>query len=174
LNVAQDTRFSQWLANSTNCPFTKTWVEDTTDPCFSYNVAGSFGSYLLRRYGIGFYQQLLRDTSSLDSEQIMDHAIRQAGGAGLDAAIRDWGSSLALLPAATSPAGFGYPERDDSGFVLPAFDGAAFANVRKLPTSVPRSLQPYGHFPVQRALTGAQYAETIAVPPGSSLSVIVK
>ena len=164
----------RWLNRSTfNCDPTN-WSTGST--CFGYNVVGAYGAYLLRQYGVGFYQQLLKDTSSSDSWAVLDHAITQAGGPGLAGTLPRWGSSIALLPAAASPQGFGYPQRQDaSGYTLVGIDGAALAAARQLPTQVPSTLVGHGHFPFTRQSDAqGNYQEQLTVPPGVTLTVVVQ
>ena len=173
-NSARDGLVPRWLNRSTfNCDPTNWGIGDT---CFGYNVVGAYGAYLLRQYGVGFYQQLLKDTSSSDSWTVLDHAITQAGGPGLAGTLPRWGSSIALLPAAASPQGFGYPQRQDaSGYTLVGIDGAALAAARQLPTQVPSTLVGHGHFPFTRQSDAqGNYQEQLTVPPGVTLTVVVQ
>ncbi|WP_187360141.1 M30 family zinc metallopeptidase [Chitinolyticbacter meiyuanensis] len=170
----RDGRFPDWLNQAGyNCNVT-TWDDDSGSACFSYSVNGSFGGYLLRYYGVEFYRRLLRDDSSSNSVTLLDNAIRGVGGLGLADAVRRWGTSIALLPALGTPATFGYPERIDSGYTLPGINGPDYLADRVLPSSVPSMLQGYAHFPVVRTPAGNSYNETISVPPGTTLSVIVQ
>ncbi|MDX3904508.1 MAG: hemagglutinin [Pigmentiphaga sp.] len=169
----RDSDFSTWLSRSVNCDYIREWDADASSSCFSYPIANSFGGYLLRQHGIGFYRNLLRDTSSTDSFALLDHAIRQAGGAGARAALRDWGAAIALLPAAP-PAGFGHPARAEGGYSLPAVNGRDYAASRRLPGSVPATLKASGHFPVERRPGGSIYSESITVPAGSALTIVVQ
>ncbi|VCU69277.1 Peptidase M30 [Pigmentiphaga humi] len=172
-NTLRDQEFTGWLGNSQNCDFIRSWDGDPGSRCFSYSIASSFGGYLLRQYGMDFYRGLVKSLVSTDSFAVLDQAIKQAGGAGAPAALRDWGASLALLPAAP-PAGFGHPHLAQGGYDLPAIDGPAFASARKLPTSAPSTLQAAGHFPVVRRPSARTYSELVAVPPGSALTVVVQ
>ncbi|MDQ7989687.1 MAG: hypothetical protein REI09_08645 [Candidatus Dactylopiibacterium sp.] len=173
----RDTRFPQWLQQrGYNCNLLA-WI-DTNTSCFSYSVAGSFGGYLLRQYGIErFYKHFLRNmsvTATTAPIELLDGSIRAAGGPGFAEAFRRWTTSVALLPAPGSPAGFGYPERIESGFTLPALNGPTYAGTRRLPTSVPATLQPYASFPFERQSTTDVYSETLQIPPGATLSIIVQ
>ncbi|UXY16997.1 hypothetical protein N8I74_08305 [Chitiniphilus purpureus] len=173
-NAARDTSFPGYLANSSfNCSLTR-WIGDTGSLCFSYNVAASFGAYLLRHHGIGFYQGLLRNKSSTDSVAMLDNAIRQAGGTGLADALRRWATVIALLPANGAPALHGYPERRDSGYTLPAINGPDYAHKRVLPAAAPLQLQPYAHFPLVRRPNTDRFEAVMPVPAGLSLSVVVQ
>jgi len=172
-NPLRDADFGNWIHQSQNCDYIRQWDADVNSSCFSYPIAANFGGYLLRQYGIGFYRSLVRGTSSTDSFALLDQAIKQAGGSGARTALRDWGAALALLPA-TPPAGFGYPRRAQDGYDLPAIHGPDYASLRNLPSSAPSSLKASGHFPVVRRPAGATYTETVAVPAGSALTVVVQ
>jgi hypothetical protein len=171
----RDGRYSDWLAmGDFNCNPTSAAAFGGLSPsCFGYSVAGALGGHLLRHFGLSFFASLLQDDSSTDSEAVLDNVLR-ANGATLEGEIWRWGVSLALLPAATSPEGFGYPELVDGGFTMPGFDGGDFTSVRVLPQSVPTTLLHYGHFPAIRPSPGATFTETLTVPAGMVLSVVVQ
>ena len=173
-NTARDEHVPAWLARSGfNCDPTE-WSVDKT--CFGYNVVGAYGAYLLRQYGVGFYQQMLKNTSSTDSWTVLDNAITTAGGPGLAGTLPRWGASIALLPGAASPQGYGYPQRNDaSGFTLVGINGPDYAPVRQLPNTVPPTLAGHGHFPLTRqANDKGVYQEQLSVPQGTTLTVIVQ
>ena len=173
-NTARDEHVPAWLARSGfNCDPTEWSVNKT---CFGYNVVGAYGAYLLRQYGVGFYQQMLKNTSSTDSWTVLDNAITTAGGPGLAGTLPRWGASIALLPGAASPQGYGYPLRNDaSGFTLVGINGPDYAPVRQLPNTVPPTLAGHGHFPLTRqANDKGVYQEQLSVPQGTTLTVIVQ
>jgi len=172
-NPLRDGDYGNWLHQSQNCDYIRGWDASVSSSCFSYPIAANYGGYLLRQYGTDFYRSLLRGTSSTDSFTLLDQAVRQAGGAGARPALRDWGAALALLPA-SPPAGFGYPRRTQGGYDLPAINGPDYASLRTLPSSSPSTLKASGHFPVVRRPSGASYSETVAVPAGSALTVVVQ
>ncbi|AOY01138.1 hypothetical protein [Jeongeupia sp. USM3] len=171
-NSVRDDRFPAWLAGAEyNCPLT---VWQTTTSCFGYDISGSFGAFLLRQHGVGFYKTLLRDKASTDSVAVLDDAIRQSGGAGMNVAFQRWGTGIALLPAAASPAGFGYPARSEAGFSLVAISGPDYVGKRRLPTALPATLYGYGHFPFVRLNLPVSFNERFVVPAHTTLSVIVQ
>ncbi|MBM3115769.1 M30 family zinc metallopeptidase [Jeongeupia naejangsanensis] len=171
-NTVRDERFPGWLANAEyNCPLT---VWQTTPSCFGYDTSGSFGGFLLRQYGIGFYKTLLRDQVSTDSIVQLDDAIRRSGGAGMNVAFQRWGTNIALLPAEASPAGFGYPARNEAGFTLVPISGLDYIGKRRLPTSLPSTLYGYGHFPFVRPNLPVMLNETYIVPAHTTLSVVIQ
>ena len=144
------------------------------ESCYTAGAQATFGAYLLRQYGVGFYRQLLRNTSSSDSWAILDDAIKQAGGEGADAALRRFATNIALLPAAASPKGYGLPERTDGAYTLAAIDGGTYAGELALPTDTIMTLMPRAFFPFARPAVRDTYRENIVVPPHTSLSVVVR
>jgi hypothetical protein len=173
-NSIRDDRFLSWVnGGDFNCPLDE-WDDDTNSPCFGYNVAGSMGGFLLRQLGISFYEGLLANASSTSSVTLLDDAIRDAGGAGLSDALTKWGASIALLPAASSPPGYGYPELVDQGFTIPAIDGPSFALDRNLPQDTPTTLSKRSHYVEERSSLSDPFEETVNVPAGSSLLLIIQ
>jgi len=156
-----------------NCDL-KTSLDVNGESCYSAGVRAMFGAYLLRQYGIDFYRKLLRNTSSSDSWAILDDAIKQAGGEGVDAALRRFATNIALLPAASSPKGYGLPERTDGAYTLAAIDGGTYADHLALPTDTIMTLMPRAFFPFARPAVRDAYKERIVVPPHTSLSVVVR
>lgn len=172
-NSIRDEQYPNWLwSGDFNCSLT-VW-DSATPECFSYATNATFGAYLLRQYGIDFYKGLLRNRSSTDSVAVLDDAIRQAGGPGLPTAVQRWGTSIALLPGQGLPAGFGHPQRIDSGYTLPAINGPDYRHLRRIPITVPQQLNGFGHFPVLRApdMDGV-YSEIMPVPARTTLSIVV-
>lgn len=167
-------RVPSWLSHSGfNCD-PAAWSADTAAPCFGYDVNGSLGAYLVRQYGVGFYKQLLSNTTSTDSLQVLGNAIQQAGGPTLPVAVQRWGANIALLPA-DSPSGFGWPARTEQGFTLAAINGSSLASSRILPTTVPVNLNARGHFPFLRQPDAqGTYQEQLRVPAGSTLTAVVR
>lgn len=167
-------RVPSWLSHSGfNCD-PAAWSADTAAPCFGYDVNGSLGAYLVRQYGVGFYKQLLSNTTSTDSLQVLGNAIQQAGGPTLPVAVQRWGANIALLPA-DSPSGFGWPARTEQGFTLAAINGSSLASSRVLPTTVPVNLNARGHFPFLRQPDAqGTYQEQLRVPAGSTLTAVVR
>lgn len=173
-NSIANGRVPSWLSHSGfNCD-PAAWSADTAAPCFGYDVNGSLGAYLVRQYGVGFYKQLLSNTTSTDSLQVLGNAIQQAGGPTLPVAIQRWGANIALLPGDV-PSGYGWPARTEQGFTLAAINGSSLASSRVLPTTVPANLNARGHFPFLRQPDAqGTYQEQLRVPAGSTLTAVVR
>lgn len=143
----------------------------------SYDINASWSAFLNRQYGLAYYQALFTSSES-DSLAILDSAIKSVGGSGYLDAMRRWGASIAMLPAATTPAGYGYPGRSDTvggiTYPLAAFNGPDFAKLRRLPASVPASLVSHGHFPLVRRNLAATFTENLTVPPGTSVTIVIQ
>ncbi|WP_416047729.1 M30 family zinc metallopeptidase [Cupriavidus basilensis] len=175
-NAIRDVRFRDYVSygnGNFNCNMLNFTGFGAT--CESYSVSGSFGGFLDRQLGLAFYKDLLGRTSSADSKTVLDQAIKAARpDSGFSQELLRWSvTSNSLMPAATSPSRFGYPARVDGGFTLPLIDPDLFRALRKLPVAVPATLQPYGSFPVVRSNVGATFSETVRVPAGATLSVVV-
>ena len=173
-NPMRDGRITGWMSKpGFNCDLAS-WVSDVNATCFGYNITGSLGAYLLRQHGVGFYQQLLKNTSSTDSLQVLGNAIAQAGGPSMPVTLQRWGSNIALLPS-SGPAGYGWPARTDQAFTLVGIDGQRYAATRRLPTTVPSQLAARGHFPfVRQPDAQGLYQEQLRVPAGTTLTAIVQ
>lgn len=163
-----------WLGRGLgNCSYTL-WDADIHAPCFGYQQAASFGGYLLRQYGVAFFNGLLFNRSSTDSLAVLDDAIRRAGGPGFAEAWRRWGTMAALLPHDASPKGFGMPALSEHGFWAWPIPGSDFALDRRWPAPAPSAMAPYAQFPLRRTPVGDHYQELLTVPPGIALTVVVQ
>jgi hypothetical protein len=171
-------RYENWLKT----PLYHQNFADWKNNVASYDVAGSFGAYLLRQYGINFYKTLLGTRSNLSTSNlytksidILDKAIKQYSGYGLTRTLQRWGAGIAMLPAAAAPKGFGYPAKNDSnGFNLEAFDGKDYKQYRTLFNSSPSTLAPYAHFPFLRRTTNYRYEDIFTVPKDVSVTIVVQ
>jgi hypothetical protein len=170
-------RYKDWLSTPLYQQEFSDWKY--SDPS-SYAVASSFGSFLLRQYGVDFYKTLFKTYSGLSDYRakeidVLDKAIKVYDSGGLAKAVRNWGASIAMFPATTAPEGFGYPKRlNDNGFDLEAFDADSYRSSRKLLASSPSTLAPNAHFPFLRKTTNNAYVESFVVPSGVSVSIVVK
>jgi hypothetical protein len=172
-NPTRDMRFPTYLNYASyNCP-----LLDFTGygaVCESYSVSGSFGGFLLRQMGMPFFKNLLTGTN-VDSEASLNSAItayRPQSGLGQE--LRKF--AVAAIPApsaATAPAGFNFPARVDGTYSIPAIDAQAFKLYRTLPSAVPSQLKAYASFPVVRKGITGTFQETVRVPAGTTLSVVV-
>jgi hypothetical protein len=164
-----------WLQGKGNCSLN---MYSTDTVCSSYSVGGSFGLYLLHRYGVGFYRNLQNSRfPSNDSIALLDSVIKSSGGQGFSEDFWRSGVSLALLSSANAPQGFGLPAWADARFTLPAIHGIA---LQRFPTwatpaaSIPNKIRPYGFVSIVRPTSGRIYMDHITVPPRSSLTVLIQ
>ena len=175
-NAIRDVRFPDYIdykAGSYNCSLL-TW-----DPfgaaCDSYSVSGSLGGFLDRQLGLGFYKHLLANVSSTDSVAVLDSSIRAtAPTSSLGEQVRRFAATSGALMKAPSPIGYGFPARAEGGFTLPAIDPQVLMASRTLTQSLPATLQPYASLPVVRKGISGTYTETVKVPAGSTLSVVIQ
>lgn len=142
--------------------------------CESYAVSGSFGGFLNRQLGIGFFRDLLTRQQA-GSKAVLAAAIA-GGGWSFDRALTNWRASTnSNMPLALTPQGFGYPQWSDGTYTLPEIDpsGAAYTALRKLPATAPSMLQGYGSYIAPRSGSNGVYSDKVRVPAGVTLSVVV-
>ncbi|HEX2546908.1 MAG TPA: hemagglutinin, partial [Ramlibacter sp.] len=167
----RDVRLQDYLAHgSYNCAL-QDWTPYAA--CESYAVSGSLGGFLLRQLGVGFLRDLLHQRQ-VASVAALDTAIQAAKpGSSLGQQLRNFAATaIGVLPV-SAPAPFGFPARNEGGFAIPAVDASQFKARRALPAGSPASLAAYGHHPVVRRAVRGTFAETVRVPPGTTLSVVV-
>lgn len=161
------------VGNMYNCNLTSTAAPFSA--CDTYAVGGSFGGFLNRQLGLDFYRNLLNDFSSTSSTMVLESAIRStAPSSSIGDQLRRFAATSGALMRSPSPAGFGFPARVDGGFTLPAIDPQAYLPLRTLIQSVPRLLEPYGSLPISRGAVNGAFSETVTIPPGTTLSIVVQ
>jgi hypothetical protein len=177
-NAIRDTRFPYYLAyngsGSYNCTLSE-WTPMGAS-CESYALTGSFGGFLNRQFGLEFYKALLNSTGIQDSTAMLDAAIKASRpGSSLGQELRRFSATAAgVIPLGAGIAEYSMPARDEGGFSLPAIDPSSLGrSQRALPQAVPQLLHKLGSFPVVRPGLKGSYTETVRVPAGSTLSVVV-
>lgn len=178
-NAIRDARLPYYLnyrgSGSYNCELTR-WDPMGT-VCESYAVVGSFGGYLNRQFGLGFFQSVLRSTGLTDSTAMLEAAIKaQRPDSGIGQELRRFSSAAAgLVPLSAGVDGYSMPTRNDDGLQLVAMDPAALGESgRGLPAAVPSTLKGFASFPVSRLRLSGSYKETVRVPQGSTLTVVIR
>ncbi len=178
-NAIRDARLPYYMnyrgSGSYNCELTR-WDPMGT-VCESYAVVGSFGGYLNRQFGLGFFQSMLRSTGQTDSAAVLEAAIKaQRPTSGIGQEMRRFSSAAAgLVPLSADVAGYSMPTRNDDGLQLVAMDPAALGEAgRGLPTAVPTTLKGFASFPVSRFRLSGTYKETVRVPQGATLTVVIR
>jgi len=173
-NNILDERIPQYLASgSFNCNPTTFSTSGFT--CFGYSVNGSLGAYLLRQHGVAFYKNMLA-MPGVRSRDVLEGALRSvAPQTTLNAELRRWGQSAWPTTAASKmPSGFGYPSRVEGSYTLQGLDLQALRNLRALPTSPSTgTVVPGGMVPWVRYGVSGTFEETVTVPAGTTLSVVV-
>lgn len=174
-NNLRDASFAPWVNSSAyNCSLTS-YVGDTNDSCFSYDIYAAYGGYLLRHYGLGLFKTLAQ-TSESNSLTALGKALAAYGG---DTAttLRRWGSTVALMNSSQLPAWNGYPLRTETvnniSYTLPAINGPDFAQKRSVPATLPSSVKPYAHAVQTMPITSSTFSRKVTVPAGMALSVII-
>lgn len=177
-NAIRDTRFPYYLAyngaGSYNCLLSE-WTPMGVN-CESYALNGSFGGFLNRQLGLDFYQALLNSTGIEDSTAILEAAIKsKRPDSGMGQELRRFSATAAgVIPLGAGLAEYSMPARSEGGFSLPAIDPSSLGrDKRALPQAVPDWLRKTGSFPLARPNVKGTYTETVRVPAGTTLSVVV-
>ncbi|MEW9581829.1 hemagglutinin [Paraburkholderia sp. DGU8] len=175
-NSVRDDRLVSYLTYNNHGSYTcglTTWdAGDVT--CDSYTTNGSFGGFLNRQLGLGFYKNLLNDRNATASIDILNDAIRQArADSSVAQELRHFTvAAAAQLPLAANFAQYSFASRVEGGFTLPFIDPSKMA--RALPSASPGVLLGYASFAAARSHVASTYQETVTLPPGVTLSVIVQ
>jgi hypothetical protein len=177
-NAIRDARFPYYLAyngaGSYNCMLSE-WTPMGAN-CESYALNGSFGGFLNRQLGLDFYQSLLNSTGIEDSTAILETAIKsKRPDSGTAQELRRFSATAAgVIPLGAGLADYSMPARSEGGFSLPAIDPSSLGrDKRSLPQAVPDWLRKTGSFPLVRPDVKGTYTETVRVPAGTTLSVVV-
>ncbi|MDM0104290.1 hemagglutinin [Variovorax sp. J22R24] len=171
-NAIRDSRYPNYLrdADSYSCTLTA-WK-----PCESYALTGSFGGFLNRQLGLAFYKALLTSAGIKDSAGILDSAIKsQRPDSGIGQEMRRFtAASAGVVPLNAGIVEYSMPARSEGGFSLPAIDPLTLGRGnRALPQAVPAKLEKLASFPAVRSNVAGTYSETVRVPPGTTLSVVI-
>ncbi|QQC66480.1 M30 family zinc metallopeptidase [Paraburkholderia ginsengisoli] len=175
-NAIRDNRFVSYLTYNNHGSYTcglTTWdVDDST--CDSYATNGSFGGFLNRQLGLAFYKALLNDKSATTSMALLNDAIQQVRpDSSVAQELRHFtAAASAQVPLAANMAQYSFPSRAEGGFTLPSIDPSK--KVRLLPSAAPGVLLSYASFPAVRSHVASTYEETVTLPPGVTLSVVVQ
>jgi hypothetical protein len=194
-NDVRESNYADWLNNNDfvdgygdgtfNCDFTM-WTTGGANYCgdqeyVNYAVTGSFGAYLLRRYGMDFYVNLLKEPMGGTNERLaaistIDRAIKKSVSTdSIGIALAKWGAGISLFSPSATPANYGYPIKSYTvngvRYNLVAFGDPG---TRTLPSSAPSALVAHGHHPMVYTSSRPNFEKTIKVPAGVTATVVVK
>ncbi|MFM0013423.1 hemagglutinin [Paraburkholderia sediminicola] len=174
-NAVRDGRYLSYVGwqgqGSYNCSL-NVWTPMGTD-CDSYSVAGTFGGFLNRQLGLNFYKALLTNKNKTASMDILNDVLNQfSPGMTVALELRHMTATVeGQIPLSAGFADYSFRQRAEGGFTLPQIDPSALA--RNISAAVPGVLQGLASFPVQRSSVSGTYQETVRVPPGTTLTVVV-
>lgn len=174
-NSARDERIPSYLASgSFNCALKDFGGTSAVCNGAGYSVSGSFGAYLLRQNGIPFFKNLLTQHTT-DSEAALLTAIQSSKPASsIGSELAKFSvATIPLMSAAAAPAGFNFPQLTSANFNIPVIDIKAVGTHRTLPTTAPTVLKAYGNFPIVRKSISGVFNETVRLPAGTTLSVVI-
>lgn len=168
-NPIRDVRLRDYLAyGNGNCALMD--YSSTGGKCDGYSINGSFGGFLLRHYGVDFLVKLL-NTTGANSENVLNEALA-ANKTDMGEQLRRFAVTTSGLLPANAPAGYGFPGRKGAGFSIPSINLPDFA--RSVPNASPANLKAYGNFMVLRRGVKGTFSETVRVPAGTTMSVVVR
>lgn len=174
-NASRDGRVPSYLSSgSFNCALQDFGGASAECNGSGYSVSGSFGAYLLRQNGIPFFKNLLTQnvTSSEAALQAAIKSTKPASSIGTEMA-KFATSTIPLMSSSAAPAGFSFPQLTSSNFDIPVIDIKGRGMARKLPTTAPTVLKAYGNFPIVRKSIVGVFNETVRLPAGTTLSVVI-
>lgn len=174
-NPVRDQQMSDYLSSrSGNCSLTN--FQMTFGTCFSYDVNGVFGGYLVRQLGVDFYKALLNSTQT-DSVAALDQSIKTfRPTSSLGQELRSWAQvTFAGTPSIDLPAGLGYPNvvMGPSGFDLPEIDLVSYAGISRFSSNSPTSVRSRASVSWKRSATIGTFTENVIVPPGTALTITI-
>lgn len=174
-NAARDERVPSYLSSgSFNCALQDFGGVSAECNGAGYSVSGSFGAYLLRQNGMPFFKNLLTQnvTSSEAALQAAIKSTKPTSSIGAEMA-KFATSTISLMSSAAAPSGFNFPQLISSSFDIPLIDIKGRGMTRKLPTTAPTVLKAYGNFPLVRKSIVGVFNETVRLPAGTTLSVVI-
>jgi hypothetical protein len=144
-----------------------------------YSMAGSFGAYLNRQYGLAIYKRLVTDCLSISNGwACLDRVIKNAGGKGADEEFNRFGLTVFGLGDTNGPSSrFSFPTRVDGDYVLAGLDLSGLSKYRpwKSPEVLSWATGTHSYF-VERANVSI-FTFTrggITVPPRSRLNIMIR
>jgi Peptidase M30 len=149
----------------------------------SYNLGGSFGPFLHRRYGLDVDRRLIDQCpdngNPVSSYQCLDALIRQWGGHGFaDEFTRHGASVFGGMGKSGVPEGFGFPAMVRDGVFLGSFSSASvsFPPAQIAPRSISQLDATMHTYALDFIATGqTSYRRSgVVVPPGTTLMLVVK
>ena len=146
----------------------------------NYGVGGSLAAFLNRRYGSGWWRQLVTDCSpNASSYSCLDTLLKRAGSDGLADEWERLGSSVfGGMPQRHAPWGYGFPQVQWQELWLMGTDTAQQAYARKAtPVSGLARFGRTGHtYLDDQVPAGATHyvRRSVRVPAGTVLTVVVR
>lgn len=166
-------RFSNWL-NNTVCEVGKwygnTATSDGCDVYSSYATHAAFGAYLVRQYGVGILQKIA--TGNKVGFDSVDSAIQSVNaGHTLATALKNFYASAYVNDTVNS---YGFPALADAQYPLNAIVPSSYNPTLKSYSVLPATLRAYSSVSMLKGKKTGDYTDTITLPAGASVAVVVK
>ncbi|MEI7704095.1 MAG: hypothetical protein WCK73_05815 [Deltaproteobacteria bacterium] len=144
----------------------------------AYSVGGSLDGFLDRRYGTAIWKGQV-DCPGGASWSCMDGLIRTAGGEGFADEFARLGATIfGLVPAATTPDGYGFPRKLAGEYTLDAIDPTTYTSYRPATaTSLGVTFDPGTQTYLLDTIPsgGTRYQRNgVSVPAGTSIMLVVQ
>jgi hypothetical protein len=180
-STAAVTNMPKWVSrNNYRCsPFV--FDNNMSSTCFSYRVGSIYGAYLLRQYGLPYYQNLLTQSATTDAVQALNNAIAAASpGSSALQAVRRMNAGASMLRLTSPPAPYRYPAISGTGYSAPAITLSSYASQQGSVSGFPFPDTTVSNLPAGGASisvvksTSTSLTQTLPLPPSSSLTVVVQ
>ncbi len=144
-----------------------------------YSMAGSFGAYLNRQYGLAIYKRLATDCLSISNGwACLDRVIKNAGGKGADEEFNRFGLTVFGLGDTNGPSSrFSFPTRTDGDYVLAGLDLSGLSKYRpwKSPEVLSWATGTHSYFVERANVSIFTFTRSgITVPPRSRLNIMIR
>ena len=144
-----------------------------------YHMGGAFGAFLNRQYGINIYKQIvsgcISGSAKTDSYACLDSVLLNNGSFGIKEELTRMGATLyARMPAAATPAGYGYGAKSYGAYSLAGVDLTAFTISSPISVSTYNSMsQTYLNETIATGKT-RYIRNNVVIPAGTNLQVTIK
>lgn len=163
-----ENRINGWASNRQfNCDLADF---STANGCEPYGQHGSFGAYLLRKYGFEAYQHIAQNFTTTNFRDLVDQMVKARGGVSYENEVLDFHLSLFGVTKGSSPLKYSYPSISNSNFglTLNALDVTRFT-YNTSSSAIPTDLKANGGTYIKSlgTIPAGTYTTKITLPPKS-------
>lgn len=140
--------------------------------CFSYQIGSVLGAHILRKHGLGFYQDLLKTTQSDSLVALNSVLVPRADSAMRSAAQVN--AVAAMLKNTTVPTAYRFPAVPGSTFSLPEILPQDYGTYQPAPYPQPATLPSGAGAISEFSSSSATWTKIITLPKNSSLTIVLR